>query len=195
MEIFLIILAVVLFLIAAILLLPVHIIIKNDKQNNFSFLCKILWFTFGDDKRKSKSLDKLKKKVGADKKAETKEKKKDIVSLVRENLGLLKDVLKELVSLLKHCKGEKFELEIVCSSKDAALSAIHYGECCAVAYPILGFINSIIKVKDRKRKIDIRCEYQSEWSVTFDFDLSVRICHILAAAFRVLKKKIKKDKE
>ena len=195
MEIFLIILAVIVFLIAAILLLPVHIIIKNDKQNNFTFLCKILWFTFGDDNRKSKSLDKLKKKVGADKKAEQDKEKKDIVSLVRENLGLLKAVLKEIVALLKHCEGEKFELEIVCSSKDAALSAIYYGECCAVAYPILGFINSIIKVKDKKRKIDIRCEYQAEGSITFDFDLSIRICYILAAAFRVLKKKIKKDKE
>ncbi|MBO5321726.1 MAG: hypothetical protein J6B22_03865 [Clostridia bacterium] len=192
MEIFLIILAVIVFLITAMLLLPIHFIIKNDERNNFSFICKVLWFTFGDGKRKSKSLDKLKKKVGADKKAEKGEEKKDIVSLVRENLGLLKDVLKEIVGLLRHCKGESFELEIICSSKDAALSAIHYGECCAVAYPILGFINSIIKVKDRKRKIDIRCEYEVEWSVTFNFDLSVRICHILAAAFRVLKKKIKK---
>lgn len=195
MEIFLIILSVVILLITAIILLPVHIILKNDKENNFCFLCKILCFTFGDDKKKNKSLDKLKKKVGADKNAEAKEKKKDVVSLVREKLGLLKDVLKELVVLLKHCKGEKFELSIVCSSKDAALSAIHYGECCAVAYPILGLINSIIKVKDRNRKIDIRCEYQAEWSVTFNFDLSVRICHILAAAFRVSKKKIKNDKE
>lgn len=192
MEIFLIILAVIVFLIAFILLLPVHFIISNDERNNFTFFCKILWFTFGDDKRKSKSLDKFKKKVGAEK-AEDDGKKKDIVSLVRENMGLLKDVLKELVRLLKYCKGEKFELEIICYSKDAALAAIHYGECCAIAYPILGFINSIIKVKDKNRKINICCDYdKGDWSVTFNFDLSVRVCHILAAAFRVFKEKIKK---
>ena len=149
------IIGVIILIITTFLLLPVKFIIKNDKENNFSFICKFLFLSFGDNKKESKTFGKLKKKVGADKKKKEDKAKKDVVTLVKENLGLLKDVLIELVGLLKRCKGEKFELEIVCYSDDAAMAAIHYGECCAIVYPVLGFINSLVKIKDRKRKIDI----------------------------------------
>ena len=186
----------ILFIIViAFLLLPVKFIIKNDKENNFSFKCKVLWFTFGDEGKESKTFKKLKKNVGAEKKKKEDNGISDVITLVKENLYLLKDVLKELVGLLKHCKGEKFELEIVCYSNDAALAAIHYGECCAIVYPILGFINSIVKIKDRKRKVDILCDYNcGKSSVAFDFCLSVKVCYLLGAAFRLLKLKLNKKK-
>ena len=132
----------ILLIITTFLLLPIKFVIKNDKENNFSFMVKFLIFSFGDDKKENKTVNKLKKKVGADKKKKEDKPKKDAVELVKENLYLLKDVLIQLVGLLKHCKGEKFDLEIVCYSDDAALAAIHYGECCAIVYPVLGFINS-----------------------------------------------------
>lgn len=183
------------FIVITFLLLPVKFIIKNDKENNFSFICKFFFFSFGDNKKENKTFGNFKKKVGADKKKKEGKSKTDILTLVKENLGLLKDVLVELVGLLKHCKGEKFQLEIVCYSDDAALAAIHYGECCAVVYPILGFINSLVKVKDRKRKIDIRCDYNcGKSSVSFEFCLSVKICYILVAAFKVVKLKLNKKK-
>ncbi len=187
------IIGIILLLVIIFILLPVKIIIKNDKENNFSFTGKFLFLSFGDDKKKNKTFGNFKKKVGADKKK--KGKKTDVLTLVKENLGLLKDVLVELVGLLKHCKGEKFQLEIVCYSDDAALAAIHYGECCAVVYPILGFINSLLKIKERKRKIDIRCDYNcGKSSVAFEFCLSVKILYILIAAFKVVKAKLNKKK-
>lgn len=185
----------ILLLVITFILLPVKIIIKNDKENNFSFTGKFLFLSFGDDKKKNKTFGKLKKKVGADKKKKEEKTKKDVLTLVKENLGLLKDVLIQLVALLKHCKGEKFELDIVCYSDDAALAAIHYGECCAVVYPILGFINSLLKIKERKRKIDIRCDYNcGKSSVAFEFCLSVKILYVLIAAFKVVKVKLNKKK-
>lgn len=186
----------ILFIIViAFLLLPVKFIIKNDKENNFSFKCKVLWFTFGDEEKESKTFKKLKKDIGAEKKKKEDNGISDVVTLVKENLYLLKDVLKELVGLLKHCKGEKFELEIVCYSDDAALAAIHYGECCAIAYPILGLINSLIKVKESKRNIDIRCDYNcGKSSVSFEVWIGVKIFYLLVAVFRILKTKLNKKK-
>ena len=184
----------ILLIIITFLLLPVKFIVKNDKDNNFSFDCKFLFLSFGDGKKENKTFGKFKKKVGAQKKKENKS-KTDVVTLVKENIGLLKDVLIELVGLLKHCKGEKFELEIVCYSDDAAMAAIHYGECCAIVYPILGFINSLIKIKENKRNIDIRCDYNcGKSSVAFQVCLSVKIFHILVAAFKVIKVKLNKKK-
>ncbi len=183
-------LVIIFLIITTFLLLPVKFIIKNDKDNKFSFICKFLFFSFGDG---NKAFGKLKKKVGADKKKKENKSKTDVVTLVKENLDLIKDVLIELVGLLKHCKGEKFELEIVCYSDDAAMAAIHYGECCAIVYPFLGFINSLVKIKDKKRKIDIYCDYNcGKSSVVFEFCLSVKICYILVAAFKVVKLKLNK---
>ena len=84
-------------------------------------------------------------------------------------------------------------MQIVCTSKDAAEAAIHYGECCAAVYPVLGFISSAIKVNEKGREIDIRCEYEKDsWTVKYHFIISVRICHILAALIRFGAKEIKR---
>ena len=45
----------ILLIIITFLLLPVKFIVKNDKDNNFSFDCKFLFLSFGDGKKENKT--------------------------------------------------------------------------------------------------------------------------------------------
>lgn len=190
MWIFLSVLAFIVFL----LLLPISIIIKNDDNNNNIFLIKFLFFKFdfkGDSSEKNKKQKKTDRE--ARKQKEKTAEKKDFRETVSEIMKLISNIFEELLKLFKHLVARKFQLQIICASKDAAQAAIHYGECCAAVYPVLGFISSAIKVKEKGRDIDIRCEYdKSRWTVKYHFIISIRICHILAALIRFGAKEIKR---
>lgn len=182
-----IILAIMLAL-GAFLLLPVKFIIRNDDENHLFFRVKFLFWTFGESKKKDKSESKsggieqlksesLKARIQRD----------GLIDTVTVGAKILTELLKELVRLFGHCTAEKFEFKLLCSSDDAAETAIKYGGCCAIVYPLLGFINSAIKVKPKGRKIDISCQYNGVSEVfRYDFLISVRVVFILAALLKVL---------
>ena len=182
----------VLAFIILLLLLPIYIIIKNDENNNIIFYIKFLFFKFDfNDERVKKT-----KKTGKTEKKdeEKKSEKKDFRETVSKTMKLISNIFEELIKLFKHLVAKKFQLQIICTSKDAAEAAIHYGECCAAVYPVLGFISSAINVKEKGRDIDIRCEYdKSRWVINYHFIIGIRICHILAALIRFGAKEIKRQ--
>ena len=184
----------VLAFIAVLLLLPIFIIIKNDENNNNIFLIKFLFFKFdfkGDSFGKKEKQKKINQE--ARKQDEKTAEKKDFRETVSQTMQMISNIFEEFLKLFKHLVARKFQLQIVCTSKDAAEAAIHYGECCAAVYPVLGFISSAIKVKEKGREIDIRCEYEKDsWTVKYHFIISIRICHILAALIRFGAKEIKR---
>ena len=184
----------VLAFIILLLLMPIYIIIKNDENNNNIFLIKFLFFKFdfkGDSSEKNKKQKKTDRE--ARKQKEKTAEKKDFRETVSEIMKLISNIFEELLKLFKHLVARKFQLQIICASKDAAQAAIHYGECCAAVYPVLGFISSAIKVKEKGRDIDIRCEYdKSRWTVKYHFIIGIRICHILAALIRFGAKEVKR---
>lgn len=184
----------VLAFIILLLLMPIYIIIKNDENNNNIFLIKFLFFKFdfkGDSSEKNKKQNKTDRE--ARKQKEKTAEKKDFRETVSEIMKLISNIFEELLKLFKHLVARKFQLQIICASKDAAQAAIHYGECCAAVYPVLGFISSAIKVKEKGRDIDIRCEYdKSSWTVKYHFIIGIRICHILAALIRFGAKEVKR---
>ena len=182
----------VLAFIILLLLLPIYIIIKNDENNNIIFYIKFLFFKFDF---KDKGAKKTEKSGKTDKKDEEKEtQKKDFRETVSGTMELISNIFEELIKIFKHLIAPKFQLQIICTSKDAAEAAIHYGECCAVVYPVLGFISSAVKVKEKGRDIDIRCEYdKSQWVINYHFIIGIRICHILAALIRFGAKEIKRQ--
>ena len=188
MKIFLTVVGILFILILIILLLPVKFIIRNDDENRFYFRVKFLWFSFGDSKKTKKGahqksgieqleLESLKARVQRD----------GITETLTVAAKIIKTVFKRLERVIEHGRVNRFDFIVVCSAKDAAQTAIRYGSCCAIVYPLLGFINSIIKVNPKNRNIDVSCKYGDVSEVLrYNFIISVRIFYLLVAALGLL---------
>ena len=179
------------FLIIVLLLLPVCVIINNDSNGELQFKIKVLFITFGGkSKKKSSFSDTIKSisKIGSPKKTDDKaaEEPQKLWETVKHTCKLLKDVFKELVRILKYCTVKKFFLGIVCAEKTAADTAISYGRCCAVVYPLSSFVETIMKVHKKSQQIDVSCDFTSgKGSFDYSFIISVRLCHVLSALLRI----------
>lgn len=185
------IIAFIVLVITVILLLPIYITIKIDKENDFSFKIKFLNKVFGEKTDNDNKLVKtLKDALGVSrfkKKKKSNSSDENIVTIIKENFSLIVELIKEIVRLLTFCKAKKFNLNIVCANKCAATAAITYGECCAIVSPILGFIHSIVKIKRSSENINIECKYDSDDSeFTFETVLLVRVFRVIAAFLRVM---------
>ncbi len=196
MEILFTIIGILVLLIAIIFLLPVKFIIKNDDENRFYFRVKFLWFTFLKPKKSKDKPQGVRKKMGIDglelESLKARIKENGIVETSTVAVKIIKTVFLRLGGVLKHSRVDKFNFTLVCSSDDAASAAMRYGSCCAIVYPLLGFINSIIKVKPKNRNIDISCKYGGvSEMLRYDFLLSVRVVFLLIAALKLLCEYIK----
>ena len=89
--------------------------------------------------------------------------KKGFAGAINELCDILKLFLKKAERLIPHMIVSKFNLKILVGSDDAAITALEYGTVCAIAYPTLGFAESLVKFK--KQKVDISCDYNNENSV------------------------------
>lgn len=185
------ILAFLAFLITILLLLPVSVIINNDKDGELQFKIKVLFITFGGKSKKKGSFsDTIKSisKIGNPKKTDDKsdDEPQKLWETVKHTCKLLKDVFKELVRILKYCTVKKFFLGIVCAEETAADTAISYGRCCAVVYPLSSFVRTIMRVHKKSQQIDVSCDFTSGKSrFNYSFIISVKLCHVLAALLRI----------
>lgn len=201
MRVFLIIVAILAILIATLLILPVYIIIKNDQKNNLILSFKFLFWSFGGEKKpESPVTKKLKKSIGANKLSKEKlkndMKKGGLPATVTETAQILITILKELSSLLGHCTAKKYELNIICSSEDAAQTAISYGKCCAAAFPLLGLFGSLIKIKKKGRNIDIRCDFTGKQELfSYNFVISTKVFNLLSSFIKVAIKEAKRKSQ
>ena len=190
-----IVLSVLLFLIlliTAILLLPVYVTIKTDENGELYFRYKILHKTFGENPNPNDPLVKILKSASGISRLEkdsikTNIKRTNLLKTVKDSFSLIIDLLKELLGLLKYCKAKVFKLHIVCADTDAAEAAITYGECCAIAVPVLGYVESLIDIDPSVKDVNISCDYNSvKGSFYFETVLVVRLCRVLAALFRAV---------
>ncbi len=186
-------LGIILFLTLLVILflsLPIYLIIKTDNEGRIIFLFKVLHKTFGQSHTSDGGIIKtLKKATGTDK-FEEKSKK---ASSFNDLIGLIIDVLKELIGLVKHCTADKFKLKIICANEDAATAAISYGACCAAVYPLSGFLHSAMKIKKSGEDITVDCIYQNDKAEFFvEIVLSIRVFRVLGAALTVLYREIKR---
>ncbi len=200
MWIFLGIVAFLAALITVILLLPVYVIVKTDENGEPLILYKLLWRTFGENPdpnnpitvalKKTTGIDKLKKESLLQGVEET-----NLQLTVQQTLNIVIDLLKEAAGLLKRCTMTKLELDVVCSTGDAAETAISYGKTCAFVYPFVGAIHALMKVRRRGKKVTVRCDFTGKEAdtATYHFVLYVRLFRALAALLRISVEEAKRE--
>lgn len=177
-------------LITVIVLLPVKVIIKNDRDDGFMLYYKLLGKTFGEDPDPNDPIVKTLKTAAGVNRLEKTTLKKNVRSeglskTVSDSYRLLIELLKELAGLLKLCVVTKLEVNIRCVGDGPDEAAVHYGQCCAVTYGLLNALHGFLKTRKNYRKIDIACDYFGTESLfQFEVVLMVRFGRVLAAFWR-----------
>ena len=179
-------------LITVIILLPVRIIIKNDENNPLILRYKLLGKTFGEDPDPNDPVVRtLKTATGVDRldkaAAQQSIRKDGLKKTVTETYKTLADLLKEVVVLLKICTVTRLHVSIVCAGDGADEVAMHYGQCCTATYSLLNVLRSLVKVRKRGCKIDIRSDFLGgESSFRYDVELTVRVGRVISSLWRVV---------
>ena len=189
-------------LIIVFLLLPVKVIIKNDEQEPFILQCRFLFKTFGaeDDSVSGNPIVKaLKAAFGADR--TNKESLQESVrsgclqKRIAETYSVLKTILKEVWTLLKHCKVTKLHISICSTGDDVDKAAIHYGAYCAATYSFVNLLRNYFRVRERGCKVDIGCDlFGGEPVFRYELILSVPVKQVLAGALRVALAEMRRTK-
>ncbi len=171
-----IILAVIALLIIIILLLPARILILFDENYELSLYLKVLGYPliseYPGKEKKEKGLvkeisDSLLKATGASKLTDV-EKLKETLShgglseTLGEELRIIISLLREVLRFLPKCVMKKLRVDAVLSEDDPAEEAMDYGLICAVVYPLIGFIESIIRFSKRAMQVNVRCSFGKE---------------------------------
>lgn len=123
-------------------------------------------------------------------------KKADILKLIKLIFSERSAIFNALKFLLKKSTVTDFKLHIVSSSEDAAETALLYGGICAVIYPAVAFLETVITVKTDD--IKIVCDYENNCPSLFFFvNLKVSIFSLLRAYVKISPtlKNIKEVKE
>ncbi len=196
-------LAAIIALVLGLLLAPVSIIVKKPNGGPFSFDVKILGFKLKepvDKPRKKKKkkkkkdgsvADTIKKAAGLDRfnPKDIKEdlKAKGFFDTASRTFEIVCDLVSTVGSALGHVRAKRFLVNIVCAEDDAAETAILHGRCCAVVYPVVGFIGSVIKMPKRKAKVNISSDFRSgKGYFDLNLKLTVRVLWVLVAGLKII---------
>ena len=189
-------------LITVILLLPLKVIIKNDEQEALILQCRFLFKTFGikDDSTPYNPIVKaLKTAFAVDhtKKENLQESVRsgDLKKRITETYAILKTILKEGWTELKHCKVTKLHIAICCTGDDADKAAIHYGACCAATYSFVNLLRNYFRVRERGCRVDITCDLFGQKPVfRYEVVLVVRVKQVLTGVLKVVFAEMKRRK-
>ncbi len=188
-------------LITVVLLLPITIIISSDQNGLPLFGIKVLFFNIDLSKMPKKKKKKespfaasLKKAVGIDKfKGETlkaRVKEDGLSATAAELIKTVLGILKEIVKLLHHFTAKVFYIDVLFSGDDAAKTAITYGSCCAVVYPLTAALGSLIKIDEKGQNVNLRCGFDgAKEAVKYRFVLKVRVFRLATALLKILNNK------
>ena len=178
-------------LITVILLLPVKVIIKSDENNELYLRYKFLGKTYGEDPDPNDPIVLMLKKAGGVTRLEKKNLQASVKSgglqkTVTDSFQLIIDLLKEVLGLLQYATARRLHVKIRCGGEDAAETAIHYGQYCAIAHGFLNVLQGFVKIRKRGCKIDIGCDFFGEDAFAYDILLVVRFNHVLAGFWRAV---------
>lgn len=187
----------VLLLFSILLFSPVHIILKTDENDGFKIRIRFL-FVFLDpvnlgmkfqnkgSKKSGKIKNWFKKHFGVFHKKQKKPiEKKSLFDKVSETLSAVRIIIDALSEIVKKIKVNKLKLYIVTADSNVSDAALEYGKLCAVVYPVIGYLQSQVNIREKGLDIDLRCDFDADISVfKAHTDISINIFSILTVFMR-----------
>ncbi|MBE6798835.1 MAG: hypothetical protein E7525_03540 [Ruminococcaceae bacterium] len=139
-------------------------------------------------KKKQEETDELLKESQKDKNIITKMiKEKGVRETVLELWSVFKPILLKAIEVFKKIKVKRLKLRVITASDDAAKTALEYGGVCAVVYPVLAFLKSVLQFPDKAADVHIDADYDAaEPTLYLDLKLKIRVITVLRAALSVL---------
>ncbi len=200
-TVFGVILGSIVLLAVLVLLTPIHVIVKSSRENLLALQYRILCFRF-DGKKKpesagGKSLEQVLGvfQVKSGKEEGEEAKGKPISHTIGRLSKILTSLFKRVNTLLKRCRITRLHLRVVCAGEDAAAAAVEYGAVSAIVYSLLGYLDTVARIKRKATDIQVLCDYdRTEGEHSLDMVLSVRIGRILTALLGLIKDNAKKEK-
>lgn len=182
-------------IIAVILILPVRVIIKYGDDGEVKLLYRFLGRTFGENPNPNSIIVKGAKKItGISKIEDIGTVKGSVEDMgISATAGQIADIVISLFGrvlwILKYCVAERLHIKAVCAGDDAADAAMEYGAVCAVVYPLVGYFETVMRVKKSGYDIDVSCDFLSNDTV-FELDtlFRVRVFYVLGALFHIIKR-------
>lgn len=206
------ILACLTLLLVLVLMLSVDLILQSDGSEGFRVKVRVLGITFGGKPKKEKTKkDTPKEKkpesafvkaikrslgishLGSVEDAKESIEKKGFAETVTETAELFMLVLNRVVWLVKRCRVPYCRITAVSGGEDAALD---YGVACAVLYPLTAYLQENMKLKQKRLKLELRCDYTREEGA-FELDLAIRlrVVHAVRALLHIILKNLEKEVE
>ena len=192
-------LAVLIILLSVILSLKLKLFFKFSTENGFELKFGVLNFIFGgnekgqDEKKKkkkpSKLLKRIKKLFGIDVISDGEAFKENveeggISETVNKVVAVISLIAGQIFWLLQKFTIQKLKIFVVCGGSDAADTAIEYGLVCAAVYPLAGYLDTNLKTEKDAQDIQIYCDFDGDSSLDFEFDVSIRIIHVVRAIYK-----------
>ena len=189
-------------LIIAVLSLRLHLYLKSGENGEFLWRGRLFCFSFRkSDKPRtktdgSKTVEKL---FGLSSFTDLKKIRESIeesgVSMtVSRFVSVLSTLVGRILWLVPRCRVHKLALRVVCAGADGGDAAMAYGTVCATLYPVVGYIQSKLRVKKRAIQTDVRCDFNREQSeFAYDIHLSLSVLQIVRAVLFIVKKNVEKE--
>ncbi len=103
--------------------------------------------------------------------------------------GTVKELIEATVSLVKqgwglarHLRVKRFDMTAVVASDDPSKTAVEYGGVCAVVYPLLSGLQSLMKWNNNKTHVDIYSDFtSSEPSLKIEAKLKLKLWYYIKA--------------
>jgi len=189
----------VLLIIGIILLMPVDLVLRDDKKQGFKILYRFFGKLMGEHPDPNSKITKeIEKAVGIDKIIDKNKVKGSIEEsgvefTAVETMRLIGLLLGRIKWILPKARIQKLYIKFICGG-DAAETAINYGIACAVAYPLSELICDKVKSSKQAPEIDLSCDFDRDTNeFAMDIWLRFTVIYVLIAFIYIVKENVKAE--
>ncbi len=180
--------AAVVLIISALLFLPVHILLERDADEHTKLFVRLLFIKVdpikiaSNKKKKQNRFIKWIRSAFSKKHTPVKKAEKGFFEKLTDAIEMVKTVIGILQELIKKIKVKSLRIKAVAADTDAADAALEYGKLCAVIFPAVSFLQTIVKVNEKGIDIDLGCDFNAERPVfIIETDITFNLFGVLSA--------------
>lgn len=184
------IIAALIIIISTLLFVPFHLLIKNEDGQTHLYI-RILFIKVDPIKISQKMSSKNKKpnrfvkwikKAFSKKHPPVTKQEKSFFEKITDAVEAIKTVIGVLKELIKKIKIKKLHIKAITADNDAADAALEYGKLCAVVYPAVSFLQTLVRVDEKGIDIFLGCDFNAENPVfEIETDIVFNLFGVLSA--------------